>query len=335
MKKRNDGRYCKQIRINGKVKSFYGKTQNEINKKILAYKETAQKGEFLRDIAAEWEDEYLKTVPYTTYKKCGKSAYNAIVADYGDRRISEITANDINNFLRKIAAKGCYQKTVATYKSIFNQIFKYAIINGYAASNPVADVPLPKNLKKSVRALPKSEELKVIDGLHEGFGFLAYFLMYTGLRISEALALTYEDIDRNNKLITVNKKLVYDGNTPTLVHETKTEAGTRQVILMDRVAELLPKKDRGIVFCNEDGEYLTRKQFRCRWDKMKKENGLTLTAHQLRHAYATMLFEAGIKERDAQELMGHSDIHLTQSIYTHIRQERKTETAAKLNEFSF
>ena len=51
--------------------------------------------------------------------------------------------------------------------------------------------------------------------------------------------------------------------------------------------------------------------------KYKKETGVSLTAHQLRHAYATMLFEAGIDEKDAQELMGHSDINLTRSIYTH------------------
>lgn len=62
---------------------------------------------------------------------------------------------------------------------------------------------------------------------------------------------------------------------------------------------------------------------------------IKLTAHQLRHAYATMLFEAGIDVKDAQELMGHSDINLTRQIYTHIRNERKEETAKKLNEFNF
>ena len=45
MKKRADGRYCKQIRINGKIKSFYGKSEREINRKILAYQDTKEKGE--------------------------------------------------------------------------------------------------------------------------------------------------------------------------------------------------------------------------------------------------------------------------------------------------
>ena len=48
-----------------------------------------------------------------------------------------------------------------------------------------------------------------------------------------------------------------------------------------------------------------------------------------------MLFEAGVDVKDAQELMGHSDINLTRQIYTHIRNERKQETADKLNNFNF
>jgi site-specific recombinase XerD len=48
-----------------------------------------------------------------------------------------------------------------------------------------------------------------------------------------------------------------------------------------------------------------------------------------------MLFEAGVDEKDAQELMGHSDIATTRNIYTHIRNKRKQETAKKLNEYNF
>ena len=72
-----------------------------------------------------------------------------------------------------------------------------------------------------------------------------------------------------------------------------------------------------------------------RREKYQKTYGVTFTAHQLRHGFATMCYEAGIDEKDAQELMGHSDISLTRSIYTHIRAERKNETISKLNNFNF
>lgn len=335
LKKRADGRYCKQIRINGKTKSFYGKTIREVNQKVLEYGETSESGEYFKSVADKWETFYLQQNSFVNYKAYGRCAFNTIVATFGRRRIKQITAADVNLFLQNLAAKDYAQKTVASYKSIFNQIFKFAVVNGYADNNPVSVVPLPKNLKKQKRELPSTEDILKVSRLHNGFGFLAFFLLYTGLRMSEALALDYKDVDRDKKLINVNKKVIHDGNTPVLINKTKTAAGTRQVILLDRVAEFLPDKKSGIIFCNENGGYLTKRQLHCRWEKMKKEEGLNLTAHQLRHAYATMLFEAGITERDAQELMGHADIHTTQSIYTHIRSERKNDTAAKLNNFNF
>ena len=60
----------------------------------------------------------------------------------------------------------------------------------------------------------------------------------------------------------------------------------------------------------------------------------TVTAHQLRHKYATILHEAHIDEKDAQELLGHSSIVVTKDIYTHISQKQKEETRQKLNQFA-
>lgn len=288
LKKRADGRYCKQIRINGKVKSFYGRTQAEINKKILEYKEEKATGKYFSDVAEKWVNYYCTQVPYTTYKKCGQAAYNAAVEHFGNMRIREIVPYDVDLYLKSFAHKDYSKKTVATYKSILNQIFKYAVIQGEIQTNPASVVSLPKNLKTTKRVLPPDNEIKIIELNPEGFGFLPYFLLFSGLRISEALALTYEDIDRKDKIITVNKKIVYDGNTPTLVNATKTEAGTRKVVLLDRVEAHLNSDGKGVIFCNDSGGYLTRKQLSCRWEKFKKENNLTLTFHQLRHPYVKL-----------------------------------------------
>ncbi len=325
----------KQITINGKVKSFYGKTQAEVNKKIMDYRGEAQSGRRFSVVADEWLNEYLKDIPYTTYKKSGQASYNYAISRFGDKTLKDITAQEISVYLKSLAAKGYSQKTVATYKGTLNQIFTYALINGEIFVNPCNNVPLPKNLPKGKRSIPATDVLKVVNGLHSGFGFFAYFLLYSGLRKSEALALNYEDIDRENMRIRVNKRIVFDGNTPILQMGNKTESGTRDIILLDRLAKYLPDKKHGHIFANEKGEYMTQKQVRYHWNKMLKENNIKITAHQLRHAYATMLFEAGIDVKDAQELMGHSDINLTRQIYTHIRSERKNETAEKLNAFNF
>ena len=58
-----------------------------------------------------------------------------------------------------------------------------------------------------------------------------------------------------------------------------------------------------------------------------------ITPHQLRHAFATILFDAGIDVKDAQEILGHASIQVTRDIYTHIRQQRREDTADRLNAF--
>ena len=57
----------------------------------------------------------------------------------------------------------------------------------------------------------------------------------------------------------------------------------------------------------------------------------TLTAHQLRHGYATILYEAGVDELTAKELLGHADIQTTHAIYTHLRQGKRDEAAEAIN----
>lgn len=218
-------------------------------------------------------------------------------------------------------------------------IFTYAILNGHIQVNPMqALAPLPKNLPKTKRRMPTTEEIKEVEKHYEGFDLLPYFILCSGCRRSEVLAITDKDIDFKNKLIKIRNHIIHDGNRPVYESVLKSEAAERDIILLDRLAEKLPKKFKGFLFSmNGDGnEPLTKRAYEKRWNKYCDTYHLPkLTAHQLRHGYATMLFEAGIDEKDAQELMGHSDINLTRQVYTHIRNERKDETAKKLNNFNF
>lgn len=103
--------------------------------------------------------------------------------------------------------------------------------------------------------------------------------------------------------------------------------------MLDKLAAVLPLGiGDALVFPGKDGDYIHYTAYHRMWKRWQKTAGVTVTAHQLRHGYATMLFEAGISERDAMDLLGHADINLTKNIYTHIRKTREEETAAKLNE---
>ncbi|MBO5060278.1 MAG: site-specific integrase [Clostridia bacterium] len=341
MKKRADGRWQKVKTINGQKVTFYSRADTErkaikdIENQMIEYTEKEKIKHSFRYIAELWNEEYRERISDINYRKNTKAAYEYIL-DYFEeyKNIKDITAVEINIFISKLISKQYYKKTVANYKCILNMIFQYALLNGYILYNPVRDIRLPNNLPKTPRKIPTDAEIKEIDKHYTGFDFLPYFLLYTGLRLSEALALSYEDIDLKNNIITVNKHMLFNNNKPIIENRTKTENSKRAVALLDRVREKLPRK-KGLIFGNENGTPYTKIQLQRRWEKYQKTYGVTVTAHQLRHAYATMLFEAGIDLKDAQELMGHSDINLTRQIYTHIRDKRKNETVEKLNSFSF
>ncbi len=116
---------------------------------------------------------------------------------------------------------------------------------------------------------------------------------------------------------------------PTIQDHTKTDAGNRTVPLLPPLENVLPKKKKGIIFEFEGG-YYTRSKFDKSWNKFRKEHGVKLCAHQLRHAYATILYEAGVQFKDAQLLMGHNSSEVTQEIYTHISEKQQKKTFTNL-----
>ena len=342
MKRRPDGRWQKRITLpNGKSKVLYSTASSErlavkdFNDQMLKIEIEQKNLTLFSSVADNWNTEYRNQVSDINYRKATKSSYEKVLNHFKDYYIDKITANDIYRYITLLIRQGYSHKTIATNKSILNMIFTYAMINGFIDNNCVNIITLPANLPKKQRDMPTDKELEIVNSHYTDFDFLPYFLLNTGLRKSEALALDYSDIDFENKKITVNKHLIHDGNRPVLEHKTKTINSERTVILLDRVAEKLSKNKKGPVFCNPDGSYLTKCQFAKRWAKWQKQYDVNVTAHQLRHGFATMLFEAGIDLKDAQDLMGHSDIKTTQSIYTHIRDKRREETAKKLNDFNF
>lgn len=342
MKRRADGRFQKKVTLpDGTSKFLYSKAATErlankdFTEQLLRLELQSRNKTLFKNIANEWNAEYRERISDINYKKSERAAYNRIVEHFNDYYIEEMTAPIINKYMRELALLKYSKKSVAKHHSLLNMIFKYAILNGYIEYNVMQDIPLPPNLPQKRRELPTDEELEIVNSNYEGFAFLPYFLLNTGLRMSEALALEIDkDIDFENKLITINKHLLHDGNKPIIENKTKTLSSERSVILLDRVAEKIPRR-KGLLFCNEDGLPFTKRQLATKWKNYQKQYNVSLTAHQLRHGYATMLFEAGIDEKDAQELMGHSDITTTRKIYTHIRNKRREETARKLNEFEF
>lgn len=345
MAKRKDGYHEKKKTyiVNGQkvVKHFYYTDAFDLVEKIRAFESDAAEAEkvYFKCVAEEWKDDHFPGVEGGTQISY-TPAYNRAVDEFGNKELKDIQPLDIKRMLERLAKQKYSAQTVRVQRIVLNLIFKYAVLNGYTDINPVSAVSVPRNLPKAKRDLPTEKEIQtVMHSADATFGMFAYLILFTGCRRGEALALQWQDIDFRTKTIRICKSVNYSGdnqNTPVLSMHPKTDAGIRNVAMLACVEERLLEMGKGkaktdFIFGGESP--LTKSAFRRKWQAYQKETGVDFTPHQLRHAYATILYDAGVDEKVAQGLMGHSTIALTRDIYTHIRQSRLESAANSLNQY--
>ena len=335
MKKRADGRYQSNITITGadgkpKRKTFYGRSPQELRRKILEFTGEQAKGRTLKEVCVDWQKEDGDSIRYNT-QVCYKKPIEDVLEEFGSRRIREISTLEIEAFLRSLAKKGFARQTVRVRLVVLNQICKYGLRHGDLDANPAAAAELPPGLSTKKREIPSQDVLSKIESLKpKGFALLPILLYYTGCRRGEALALEWADIDREARVIHVTKEVEFHGNQGVIVRWTKSAAGHRDIIIRAKLLDLLPKRRKaGLLFPGKDGGPITKGEFIQWWDDLK----LGITPHQLRHAYVTEMYEAGVPAEVAMTQTGHSDIKTMRGIYTHIRDSQKDKARQLLDAY--
>ena len=338
--RRADGRYMgywHELDSSGKPTgprhAIYDRDPARLYEKIREKENAAPPVLTFNAAADAWERKHCKRVGFKTAETYA-APLRRLRARFGTEAAGEITAAEIQALLNDLAKQSFSRRSVQLHRDILNMIYNDAILAGAVQANPVAAVALPRNLPASKRELPEDAAIEAVkQGGDLPFGLFALVCLFAGLRRGEALALRSEDIDRRRETISITHAVVYVGNTPH-IKPPKTAAGVRVVPLLDPLADALPKKGAGLLFPGADAETpLTKTQYRKRWLKYCAAIGHDITAHQLRHGYATLLYEAGIQDKDAMELLGHGSIAVTRDVYTHIRQAQREKTAAAINSY--
>lgn len=240
LKKRADGLYQISVMVTEggkqKRKYFYGHTQQEAKKKMLDWQADQSAGRTFDAVANEWQRKHWGEISAGTQTSYNP-AFNRAMKDFSGQRIREIYPMDIKRAVDAMAAKGYAHHSVVIYLSVLNQIFTYAILMQDVTENPTEPVNVPKGLSSTTRECPEEDELDIIrKNVDHPFGLFPYMLLYTGLRRGEILALQWKDVDFDKRTISVRKSVSYaaTGNQPE-IKSTKTEAGERDVILLDRL----------------------------------------------------------------------------------------------------
>jgi integrase len=250
---------------------------------------------------------------------------------FKDKYIREIVPKEVQSYINGLP-KTWALKTATTQLQIFNMIFNHAVMEGDIEVNPCSSVAVPPGLRKTRRDAATPEIEAKVKASYKTW-LLPYLILYTGLRKGEALALQYGDIIRDAKEIIVNKSVCYIKNRPT-IKAPKTEKGNRTVPILYPLEGKIPKgKADHYIFSLDGGKTpLTEMQYQKLWKQYEESVKIKVSAHQLRHSFATMLFESDIDPQDAMDILGHAQLSTTREIYTHIRESRRKVIADRLNE---
>lgn len=351
---RSDGRYQGSYRDrDGKRHMVCDRDPERLYQKLIEKEaQAAQPASVItfRSVADSWENQHREEIEPRTWNN-----YRPHLADlldaYGAEPFESIQAADIVADLARAKARGLGRSVVNARRSIWRMIFDHAVILGAARYNPVSSIRLPKGLKQGKRTAPTETQLRtILNNLDAPFGLFPYLLLCTGLRKSEALALRWDDVDLQADLIHVTKSLDYTNGSSPKYKAPKTEAGTRDVPIIKILHDALQTARKGtnsiLLFpappsnrSGKGGGLMSDRAYDGAWARYCEVAGLidpgtgkpTLTAHQLRHGTATLLFENNVDELTTQRILGHSRISITREIYTDLRQGQQKKSVTRFD----
>lgn len=155
------------------------------------------------------------------------------------------------------------------------------------------------------------------------YSLLYRFLLSTGLRIGEALALKRSDFDFEKGIVSVNKNVVFV-NGEKIEQTPKSDAGYRIVPVPRSICDEIKCMSGDAIFP------YSYNAVRKATERIAKETGLNVTLHILRHTYATRLEEGNIQPKLKQYLLGHASLEVTQNIYTDTTTEYLESVSGKI-----
>ena len=284
----------------------------------------------LVDYSAHWLRKRQKQVKHSTFVQDEARLRNYWIPKFGQTLLKSMTSAAIKEFLDHIQFElGHSPADRNRHRALLHKLFQDALFEERVLANPVSRVALVSERKKNRLIIldEPQQEAYLAAAFNEGasYGALATILLWGGVRVSEAIALQWSDIDFKFGLIKVSK--IIEKSTSCLVLRTKGfgYGGIHEFPLTDKLRAVLDchksssryTRLNDFVCTNASGDFIPYDTYKDVHKRIIDRAALPkVTIHSLRHAFASNAARAGIPKAIIQKWLGHSII-LTTEIYTH------------------
>lgn len=301
-----------------------------------------------KDWLDEWLNHYVKTSnKQRTFERYRQTANVHIIPTLGDYELTELQPIVLQRFIsdllvngNKRTGKGLSPNFVKSVISVLQNSLKTAHILGLIPEYTADKIKRPKIVEKQVECFSVAEQKKIEQYVLESKksklkGIV--LCLYTGLRIGELLALTWEDIDFQKGRLSVTKTC-HDGNVNgkhcIIVDTPKTETSRRYIPLSKPLLAILKdlkKESKSDYIVSDKGDSVFVRSYQRTFELLLKRLNIPHKGfHALRHTFATRALECGMDVKTLSEILGHKNATITLNRYAHSLWEHKAEMMNKL-----
>lgn len=367
-------------------RSFSGKTQREVLEKMQAAAVAVNNDDFFepsRMTVGRWIDiwlsEYCGDKKYSTMVHYKSECENHIKPQLGAVKLSELATPQIQAFYNRLGRDGhkvekkdtktgknvvttkpLSTKTIRNIHGILTKALSVAVDVGYLKQNPAERVTVPRVVKKEIRPLDDAQVAAFYAAVADDrYCYLLRLILFTGLRESEALGLTWDCVDFEAGTLKINKQLMKrrEADGGAVLAETKNSkirvlkpAAAVMQQLKDRQRQQIEErlkagelwegwqneKERktALVFTSPTGKYVSRSRMYAHCKSLLDQIGAgDRCVHDLRHTFAVLSLQNGDDVKTVQGNLGHATAAFTLDVYGHVSERMKDESAARMQQY--
>ncbi len=344
--KRSDGRWHGRLTVaDGKRKHIYGKTRQEVARRMVELQHALESGLSLPD-ERQTVGQYLHTwiavaksqVRGSTWRRYSDFVRVHLIPGLGKVPLARLTAQQVQVFYARKLSEGLSPTTVHHIHAALHRALKDALRMGLVQRNVTEMLRPPRRASKEMMVLTEEQAARFLEAVKgDRFEALHVLALTTGMREGELLGLRWQDIDLENATAYVRMN-VQEAERGFILAETKT-ANSRRSVRLSKLAVAALRQHRArqdserealgeawnasldLVFPNVVGgimipDNLAKRSFK----PIAQRCGFVpeMRFHDLRHTAATLLLSRGVNVKVVSEMLGHADISITLRIYAHV-----------------